>query len=73
MLCHDNLRRMRPEISFWPIQQFYDGKVVDGHNVCEESYGASVLSLQVQPALATAIILSAADGVPCSSGIHTHR
>ncbi len=30
--------RMRPEISVWPVEQFYDGVVVDGPNVCAEEY-----------------------------------
>ena len=42
-----DVRRMRPEISIWPVQQFYDGLVVDGPNVCAEKYGAAVLRLQV--------------------------
>ena len=30
--------RMRPELSFWPNMQFYDGKLIDGEIVLSESY-----------------------------------
>ena len=43
--------RMRPEISVWPVEQFYDGLVADGPNTCAEGYGAAVLRLQVRRGL----------------------
>ena len=45
----DTQYRMRPEISHWPMQQFYDGKVKDGENVKEAEYVSSTMLLSGTP------------------------
>lgn len=41
--------RMKPEISSWPVKQFYDGKVQDGSNVTSQSYSTDQTTFQGDP------------------------
>lgn len=45
----DQQYRMRPEISRWPVKQFYSDKLQDGENVVQDTYRSKISLLDGEP------------------------